>query len=414
MNTATTIVARAFLLGILVSSSSVFASGMPTEGETQDLISKLEDPHSSDSEQAVLGLARNTRAGPALARILRTSPHERVRLRAVRTLGILGWSRHDSADSTEVVSAALRAAMGDENAEIRCAAIYALSRVRPLFEKNTSMIIGALSQNKIPTNCSMSAIANITEDLAGDNQELVLKVSSYLTDTSPDVRIGARIVLGKFGPAAKIATPALIAVLTNSTDERNGRDIAEVLRKIGTPESIEAARQYTEKKFQIDEVRRKQHERERGVFDDFILKTLSRPIICSILIVMLAFGYIATACLYRWPAMAAAITSMLVLMQPLTIMILTIPRLGTMFGGIGASMAFGILEVIVSPGFLLAALIRFFLDPAPDVTALNPIIPIVNCAFWGVLVYLVLTWYGQRQHSKAAASNHLIDRPAAR
>jgi HEAT repeat protein len=171
---------------------------------------------------------QNTTA-PSLSELIKDlkSPQLQVRYRAIDAIGELG------ADAREAVEPLIEA-LKDENVGMRNRAAFALGKIGPS-AKDALDALGALLSDDDPAVCgnALVALSRI------DSQAQVGPISEVLTNKWPHLRLRAVQALGKMGPKAKAASPALARALKDG--DKQVRDAAFEALRIIDPDATCAA-----------------------------------------------------------------------------------------------------------------------------------------------------------------------------
>ncbi len=138
-------------------------------------------------------------ATSALAEALSDSS-AKVRGHAARALGKIGPKAADA-------MAALKTATGDKDGVVRVQAAAAMMRIDPETTRQAMPVLIKAMKDPLPIVRSEAtgALALVGDRVPG----VVGKLIDALADSSEDVRIQAAVALGKMGPKAKSALPAL-------------------------------------------------------------------------------------------------------------------------------------------------------------------------------------------------------------
>jgi HEAT repeat protein len=380
------------ILGILANPNIIRAADAPhASKDFSALILKLETPESSSN--AASELARDPDSIPALLEVLRSSPHEQSRLGAAVALARFRWAMNTLTDSASPVSAALIAGMADANERVRCESVLALASVRPVSATNLSTITGAIREKNIPISCSLGALARIGEFLKESDASLALQVASHLSDNSPAIKKQAAWALKQMGASAEPAIPALISALSDPDGDVK-MSAWTALASHSTPEAVAAMREYTEKE--------NKRWKNRSILTESLLGSFSFFNWVRIMGAILLFSVPAGLYFHRWPAATACAISVAIILRLPSLaarMLLGISAGSTLF-----DTAIGVLEVITGPGYYFAALVQYLAGPSLEFNVLFKLAILTSGIFWGVTVYLVLSWYG-RHTGKEMASN---------
>ena len=165
-------------------------------------------------------------AVPALTEIIKTDKAVRARCEALIALGAIG------AEATDAVPAVM-ACLKNPNEKVCYSACYALGRLGPAaigakFELQKKLtdsddfvaLAAAWALAQIDPKCSQVAIQSVPLLVKG------------LADPEPKIRVEAAAALGKIGPLAKEALPAL-KIAANDRDQLVRAAAAAALQSIG-------------------------------------------------------------------------------------------------------------------------------------------------------------------------------------
>jgi vesicle coat complex subunit len=184
------------------------------------LAASLQDPEQVvrwEAARALGAIGSNARdAVPALV-IALGDPEAAIRGQAAWALGEFGSGAREAVP-------ALANALKDLNPEVRSDAAWALGRIGP--EAVAVLSLGRALQDSDRRVGHLAALALV--ELGKDG---VPPLVAALNSADPDVRCEAAWALGKFGPDAQVAVPALTALLSDP-EEKVFDSAATALRRI--------------------------------------------------------------------------------------------------------------------------------------------------------------------------------------
>jgi len=196
------------------------------------LIESLDDSDNGIREVAAAALCDfGPDGGDAIPHLIRASQDESevVRRRAIRALGLVA----DPTESADAVVPALVAATEDSDPGVSMQALCTLAEFGPLAAPALPALMSAIWTGDVRRRALAGAA------LAHIGEAAVASLAQTLHHPSPDVRAKAAHVLGRIGPPAAEAEPALQQLLTDG-DSGARAAAAEALHLIGSASAPDA------------------------------------------------------------------------------------------------------------------------------------------------------------------------------
>lgn len=156
-------------------------------------------------------------------------------------LGGLGLYKYRTAKAQQRAQE-LIAVLGEDDAEVRIQAIYALSDMGSAADAAVPALLGAL-RDLHPGVREAAVVALYRIGRFGEPEDnLVTALIAHLDDEAPEARFNTAVVLGGLGQAAEPAIPALTAVLRDE-DPQVRAAAREALHRIEKTGASDSSRQ---------------------------------------------------------------------------------------------------------------------------------------------------------------------------